>query len=91
MSDGGKGDRPRPLSVSKDEFDNRWETIFGKKENKVQVRVTENKDGFGSCGCGRSPTGKCVGWHGLSEEEYQERKELYATGKVELSGKEIKQ
>jgi hypothetical protein len=23
------------------------------------------------CGCGRSPTGKCIGWHGLSEEEYQ--------------------
>jgi len=24
-----------------------------------------------ACGCGRSPTGKCIGWHGLSEEEYQ--------------------
>jgi hypothetical protein len=23
------------------------------------------------CGCGRSPTGKCIGWHKLSEEEYQ--------------------
>ena len=23
------------------------------------------------CGCGRSPTGKCIGWHTLSEEEYQ--------------------
>ena len=22
------------------------------------------------CGCGRSPTGKCIGWHALSEEEY---------------------
>ena len=21
------------------------------------------------CGCGRSPTGKCIGWHNLSEEE----------------------
>ena len=21
------------------------------------------------CGCGRSPTGYCVGWHSLSEEE----------------------
>lgn len=29
------------------------------------------------CGCGRSPTGQCVGWHNLSEEEYQEKlKEL---------------
>lgn len=29
------------------------------------------------CGCGRSPTGKCVGWHGLSEEQYQEKKAAY--------------
>ena len=24
------------------------------------------------CGCGRSPTGKCCGWHALSEEEYEQ-------------------
>ena len=24
-------------------------------------------------GCGRSPTGQCIGWHNLSEEEYQEK------------------
>ena len=24
-----------------------------------------------TCGCGRSPIGKCVGWHSLSEVEYQ--------------------
>ena len=24
-----------------------------------------------SCGCGRSPTGQCIGWHGLTEEAYQ--------------------
>ena len=23
-----------------------------------------------TCGCGRSPTGDCVGWHMLTEEEY---------------------
>ncbi len=27
-----------------------------------------------SCGCGRSPTGKCCGWHNLSEEQYAEKK-----------------
>ena len=26
-----------------------------------------------SCGCGRSPTGKCVGWHKLTEEEYKQK------------------
>lgn len=24
-----------------------------------------------SCGCGRSPTGRCVGWHSLTEDQYQ--------------------
>ena len=37
----------------------------------MQVRVKENKDDIGRCGCGRSPTGKCIGWHGLSEDAYQ--------------------
>ena len=35
MSHGGKGDKPRPLSVPIEDFDNRWETIFGKKETVV--------------------------------------------------------
>ena len=29
------------------------------------------------CSCGRSPTGKCVGWHGLSEQQYLEKKSNY--------------
>ena len=29
------------------------------------------------CSCGRSPTGKCVGWHSLSEEQYLEKKSVY--------------
>jgi hypothetical protein len=32
---------------------------------------------IGRCGCGRSPTGKCIGWHGLSEELYQHKKMLW--------------
>ena len=30
-----------------------------------------------ACGCGRSPTGKCIGWHALSEKEYQEKLKQY--------------
>ena len=30
-----------------------------------------------SCNCGRSPTGKCMGWHDLSEEQYQQKKSVY--------------
>lgn len=29
------------------------------------------------CGCGRSPNVNCMGWHGLSEEDYQVKKEAY--------------
>jgi len=32
---------------------------------------------IGRCGCGRSPTGKCMGWHALSENEYQSKLESY--------------
>ena len=27
----------------------------------------------GTCGCGRSPTGKCIGWHGLTEEQFLQK------------------
>ncbi len=30
-------------------------------------------DGKYGCGCGRSPTGKCIGWHSLTEEAYQSK------------------
>lgn len=40
----------------------------------MQVRATENNEEFGKCGCGRSPTGKCVGWHGLTEQQWIEGK-----------------
>jgi hypothetical protein len=30
-----------------------------------------------ACGCGRSPSGYCVGWHSLSEQDYHKEKELY--------------
>ena len=42
------------------------------------------------CGCGRSPTGKCVGWHKLSDEQYQEKLAAYeakqAAKKAEAAG-----
>ena len=77
MSDGGKGSKPRPFSVSQDEFANNFEKIFGKKDKDMQVRVEENTEDIGRCGCGRSPTGKCIGWHGLSEDMYKHQLMLY--------------
>lgn len=75
MGDGGKGSRPRPFSVSQQEYDNRWDTIFGKKEKAMTPRVEDMKKG--TCGCGRSPTGDCCGWHGLTEEQYKAELEKY--------------
>ena len=34
------------------------------------------------CGCGRSPTGKCIGWHALSEEDYLKKKENHEANKT---------
>jgi hypothetical protein len=86
-----KGSRPRPYSVSQKEFGDKYDAIFGKKEDKdMQVRVKENKQEFGGCGCGRSPTGKCIGWHGLTEEAFRVRLEEYNTGRADLAGKEVK-
>jgi hypothetical protein len=34
MSDGGKGSRPRPFSVSQEQFDNNFDRIFGKNKAK---------------------------------------------------------
>ena len=31
----------------------------------------------GTCSCKRSPTGLCIGWHSLTEEEYKKRKKKY--------------
>jgi hypothetical protein len=82
------GDAIQTKSASqafRDNYDNIW-----KKDKDMQVRVKENVEDIGKCGCGRSPTGKCIGWHGLSEDEFATRKELYETGKADLAGKEIK-
>ena len=45
----------------------------------MQIRAKENTQEFGGCGCGRSPDGKCIGWHGLTEEQYQAALAEYET------------
>lgn len=57
------------------------------KENNMQVRVAEPGKKIGTCGCGRSPTGDCIGWHGLNEEEYQERLAEYKAFNVKEDNK----
>ena len=38
MSDGGKGSKPRPFSVTQHEYDNRWDAIFGRDLKEKEKR-----------------------------------------------------
>jgi hypothetical protein len=45
---------------------------------RLQRNNMQAKPGtVGQCGCGRSPTGKCCGWHALTEGEYRVKKDEY--------------
>jgi hypothetical protein len=50
----------------------------------MQIRVSEDKKEFGSCGCGRSPTGYCIGWHGLGEDEFRQKLAEYDAKQMEV-------
>ena len=41
----------------------------------------------GTCGCGRSPTGNCIGWHALTESEFQSKLESYLADEQEKESK----
>lgn len=41
MSDGGKGSSPRPFSVSQEEYNNRWDNIFGTDLEKEEKKKRE--------------------------------------------------
>jgi len=43
----------------------------------MQMRAKDDPNEIGNCGCGRSPTGKCIGWHGLSEDMYKHQQMLW--------------
>ncbi len=52
------------------------------------MQVRAEKD-VGKCGCGRSPTGKCIGWHGLSEEEFQKKKADYELNEYKQQAQQL--
>jgi hypothetical protein len=43
----------------------------------------------GTCGCGRSPTGNCIGWHGLTEQGFKEALEKYKTLQEDTASKSV--
>lgn len=48
-----------------------------------RLELLKEKQMSKDCGCGRSPTGKCIGWHGLTNEEYSAK--LLEYNKQQLS------
>jgi hypothetical protein len=38
MSTGGKGSKPRPLSIPRKKFEDNWESIFGQKKEKQKPK-----------------------------------------------------
>ena len=48
--------------------------------------MTEKK---GTCGCGRSPTGDCIGWHSLTEEQFQNKKQEYDLAQYQKQAQEL--
>jgi hypothetical protein len=77
-----KGSRARPFSVSQAEYDTRWDAIFSRdlKEETMSPSVEQMKKG--TCGCGRSPTGDCIGWHGLTEDAFKAKLQEYNEKKL---------
>ena len=43
MSDGGKGSKPRPYSIPKQEFDARWDNIFKKTQTEIDDAKAEDE------------------------------------------------
>ena len=58
---------------SSNAYRDNYDLIFRKKDMTPKVEDMKK----GTCGCGRSPTGDCIGWHGLSEAEFQSKLQDY--------------
>jgi hypothetical protein len=41
MSDGGKGSKPRPFSVTQEQYDNRWNMIFQRDQKTEEEKFDE--------------------------------------------------
>jgi hypothetical protein len=55
MSDGGKGSNPRPFAISKKEFDDKFDIIFGEKRTFCDVCGRK----FSWCSCVAAPKEMC--------------------------------
>lgn len=44
MNEGGKGCKPRPFSVTQEEYDNRWDAIFNKNKEDEEQTVEDTEE-----------------------------------------------
>jgi len=45
MSDGGKGSKQRPMQISQQEWDSRWDAIFGRDQvSEEETKPTRNNE-----------------------------------------------
>ena len=56
---------------------------------KKETIMMAKPETAGQCGCGRSPTGKCCGWHALTEEDYQAKMAEYELAKYRDQAEEL--
>ena len=58
MSDGGKGDTSRPILIDKEEYEKRWNTIFGDKPILTGYCDVCNRK-YSWCSCVAAPKELC--------------------------------
>jgi hypothetical protein len=51
----------------------------------------ETKMEIKTCGCGRSPTGRCQGWHSLEKEEYLAKLDEFVKAMVKFQNTQIEE
>ena len=44
MSDGGKGSKPRPFSVAQEQYEARWDLIFGRETPKKEEQQEKKEE-----------------------------------------------
>ena len=64
---------------STDSYRRNFDEIFAKEKEITDISIKQSiankkeRQKKETCPCGRSPIGRCIGWHGLSESDYQKK------------------
>lgn len=63
--------------LSKEEADRLRKIVKERKMSDENTQIVYHTKYAADCGCGRSPTGKCIGWHKLTNEQYSAKLQEY--------------